>query len=123
MSNEPMTWQVTDAELRDGDWCVGLEGPGRPRIEVRLGEAQVAARLAPGAGAGQWTVRCELPARSLTLGAQVMVMLVDGHLAAHLPVLCGADAGQDLRAEVALLRAELDLMKRMLRRMGRETAG
>lgn len=119
--------------------------PGRV-VLVHQGEILSEARLIPdagpaagvgvGAGAGPaagrgalagWRVEVELPARAVSEGLQTLLLIADPGEApegvrpgarplARLPILAGRPLDDDLQTEVAMLRAELDLLKREFRR-------
>lgn len=60
-----------------------------------------------------WAVRWEMPSSALREGISVF-LIVDSAtdtVLARLPVLAGIDLADDLRGEVALLRAELDQLR------------
>lgn len=119
----------TDMGLSGGVWRGLLradEAPGRVSL-VHQGARIATAELAP-AGPGEWHVTARLPAEVLNAGAAAVMLVGDeatgdepvdpGALRlATLPLIAGEAAGEDLRAELALLRAELDLVKRELRRV------
>lgn len=96
-----------------------------PALEARLGgRVLAAARLEPHAErSGEFLVRVDLPAEVLDDGAAV-VEVADpqtGDVLDRIGVLTGDALNEDLRAEVAMLRAELDLLKRAFRRHCQET--
>ncbi len=66
---------------------------------------------------GLWHLTADLPARLISDGVQTVV-LSDGSGArlGSFTVIGGAPVEGDLRAEVELLRAELDMLKRAFRR-------
>lgn len=70
-------------------------------------------------------VRVPIPPEMLGEGVQTLVMRLRGseEVLARFSILSGDDAAQDLRAEVDLLRAELDMLKRAFRRHCLETQG
>jgi len=108
--------------VREGVWegLLTRVGPGEgpPRIDichrdVPLGEAEVTARSDT-----SFTVRVPVPVNSLADGVQTFV-LVDretGLMLDSFAVSLGEPLGGDIRAEMDLLRAELDLLKRAFRR-------
>ena len=77
---------------------------------------------------GHWRVAAAIPAQKLSDGVQTFLLLEDAgegaepplatarHLAS-LSLVAGAPLEQDLRAEIDLMRSELDLVKRELRRV------
>lgn len=72
---------------------------------------------------GQRAVRVPIPAFLLSEGVQTVVLRVGGEVRASFTLIAGAPLDHDLRAEIGLLRAELDLLKRAFRRHCSETAG
>ncbi|MEM6407642.1 MAG: hypothetical protein AAF700_04410 [Pseudomonadota bacterium] len=75
--------------------------------------------------AGAYSVRFEIPADFLTDGVQT-VLLSDPETGARLDgfsILTGQPIDEDLRGEIALLRAELDMLKKAFRRHCNETKG
>jgi len=71
---------------------------------------------------GQYVVKVPIPAAALNEGVQTFLLRVDGEVLAHFTVIAGVPLEEDLRAEISLLRAELDLLKRAFRRHCAETA-
>lgn len=65
----------------------------------------------------QWHVRFAIPADRLADGAQVFVFenSETGDVLAHETIFVGDVVEDDIRGEIALLRAELDLLKRAFR--------
>lgn len=71
---------------------------------------------------GVWSVRFAVPLHLLDEGVQTFVFcLRDGAVKlGDCVILAGRPLSDDIRAEVAQLRAELDLVKTALRRMARD---
>lgn len=105
--------------LRGGVWEGVLTGTeGRPALEVRWLDREIAeVTLAP-LGEGRWGVRIVLPAELLSEGVQTVVIRdrATGDRLDSLALVCGAPLEDDIRAELALLREELELLKRAFRR-------
>lgn len=74
--------------------------------------------------AGAWAVSLPLPPALLTEGVQTILFrdAATGETLQHFTIITGAEGEDDLRAEVDLLRAELDTLKRAFRRHCLETA-
>jgi hypothetical protein len=97
---------------------------GAPRIAVlhegtALADVRVSA-LEP----GQWHIRVPIPAETISDGLQTYVMTdaQTGEALEQFALLAGEALSNDLRAEIGLLRAELDMLKRAFRRHCVETA-
>ncbi|MBW7922919.1 MAG: hypothetical protein H3C51_12585 [Rubellimicrobium sp.] len=111
-------WRLVRTRLRAGIWEGVLEGSGTPPpLEARHHD-RVLPGLAVTAQAGEQVVRVALPADLIGDEVQVVVIAVQGtgEVLASVPVIAGAALADDIRAEVGLLRAELDLLKRAFRR-------
>lgn len=70
---------------------------------------------------GVWNVRFAVPVEKLNDGVQTFLFCLrdSAETLADCVILTGRPLDQDIRAEIALLRAELDLMKTVLRRLSR----
>lgn len=74
---------------------------------------------------GYWTLRVPIPATLISDGLQTFLILDarTGDTLGSFAVLAGDALAEDLRAEVDLLRAELDMLKKAFRRHCVETMG
>lgn len=120
---------VTKTRIQGGIWEGVVRRSGDdtkdPEIEVREQDEIVRSiSLTPdNHEAGQWHLSIALPPERLHDGVQVFLIL-DGQTGEELDrftILTGEPLEDDLRAEVALLRAELDLLKAAFRRHCRES--
>ena len=119
--------KLTKTRIRAGVWEGVLSGTEKPSLEVRHLEAEV-----PGVTvtaipdrAGEWAVRVPVPVAALSEGVQTFLFRQrdTGETLAHFTIITGVPMEDDLRAEVDLLRAELDMLKRAFRRHCVETLG
>lgn len=114
--------RLTKTRIRAGIWegVLSAEGDTAPRLEVLLLERAVPGVVVdPVAGrAGEWAVRVPIPAEVLTDGVQTFLIRVAGtdETLAHFTIITGVAMEDDMRAEVDLLRQELDMLKRAFRR-------
>ena len=118
-------WKLTAKGLRAGVWEGELAGgAGVPKLDALHGDRALAgvevAKL-PGE-AGRFAVRVPIPADALSDGVQSFLVCHEGETLAQFAVIAGVPMEEDLRAEVEVLRAELDLLKRAFRRHCVETA-
>ena len=118
---------LTQTRIFEGWWEGVLSGAkeGVPAVEAwhqdrQLGEVEM--QPMPGA-AGQQVVRFAVPASILSEGVQTVLFRLGGEVLAQLTLIAGVPLEEDLRAEISLLRAELDVLKRAFRRHCAETAG
>ena len=118
---------LTKLRLSGGVWTGRLTGVSGdlPVLDVLhegvgLGEP----RVTPD-GEGAWLVEVDIPADRLSDGVQTFVVAtaLDQTTLATIPFVCGAPLADDIRAEVRLLRDELDMLKRAFRRHCVETMG
>ncbi len=95
-----------------------------PAVQVRHLDNTVPHELSPLDGSpGKWALRIPVPPETLGDGVQTFVIsLADtGLRLGAFTVVAGEPLEDDLRAEVDLLRAELDMLKRAFRRHCLET--
>lgn len=118
---------LIETRICDGVWEGMLKlspGDAAPRVEVvhrdrLVGGATIASRPER---PGHWLVRVPVPPDLISEGVQTFVLqLAGGGVLGHFSITAGNDRGEDLRAEIDLLRAELDLLKRAFRRHVAET--
>lgn len=119
------SWSLVKLGFRGGLWQGRLSAPatgGRmPGIVVQSDGAAVAGVGLHADGPGSWVITVPVPAAALGDGVSTFVLLdgADGAALTSFAIATGEPAEDDLRAEVALLRAELDMMKRHFRRLAR----
>lgn len=104
--------------LRGGVW-EGLAPAGpRPELRLRHGDRLLPPPDTEKSPDGGWRVRFRLPLERLSDGAQTFVLedAQSGEAVASETIVAGEEALAEMRGEVALLRAELDLLKRAFRR-------
>ncbi|OED46812.1 hypothetical protein [Leisingera sp. S232] len=119
---------LTKIRFRNGIWegrISGASGSGaRPGITVMFQDQPVSGvTLTEGQGEGDWLVAVPVPAEALADGVQTFVIFDDaaGTRLGDFTLIAGEAVADDLRAEVELLRAELDMLKRAFRRHCLET--
>jgi hypothetical protein len=124
MSDTPT---LTEIRLANGLWEAVLTGVSgdAPEVEAsHLGERLERVDLAPLPGKpGHFSVRVPLPPAVLSEGVQTVLIRAGGEVLARVTIVAGAPLEDDLRAEIGLLRAELDLLKRAFRRHCADTTG
>lgn len=76
-------------------------------------------------GPGRWHVAVVLPASVITDGVQVIALraIATGEVLDRITLMAGAPLDEDFRAELALMRNELEILKRAFRRHCAETDG
>ncbi|TGD67567.1 hypothetical protein EYC08_02600 [Tabrizicola sp. WMC-M-20] len=118
--------RLTKTRIRAGIWEGVLSGvASQPTLEVLLLEQPISGVVVePVTGrAGEWAVRVPVPAEVLSEGVQTFLIREAGsdQTLAHFTIITGVAMEDDLRAEVDLLRQELDMLKRAFRRHCLET--
>lgn len=116
---------LTRMRLAEGVWegLLSTHASAVPRLRLRhrdelVGEPETVAADGAPKGSGRWLVRFRLPVDRLSDGIQTFVIedATTGDALAHETIFAGELIEDDIRAEVSLLRAELDLLKRAFRR-------
>ena len=96
----------------------------RPQISVRFLDREVEdVTLTEGDAPGSWRLSVPIPSEAVGDGVQSF-LIYDTEADVKLgdfAVVAGEPLADDLRAEVELLRAELDMLKRAFRRHCRDT--
>ncbi|MFB2532811.1 hypothetical protein ACEYYB_08745 [Paracoccus sp. p4-l81] len=115
------TARLDRGQFRAGQWVGTFVGPDQPQVAVTLNGAPLDGLAVDVAAQGddRWQVSFPVPAQALTDGVQSFVIAdaASGDRLAVATILTGIPVDDDLRAEIALLRAELELVKRSLRRL------
>ena len=106
--------------------CEGMihqSGSGVPQISVTHLNTAVPDVQVSEQGDGAWLVQVPIPAEAIADGVQVFVLTdsTDGEKLGHFTLIAGEALGDDIRDEIELLRAELDMLKRAFRRHCVET--
>ena len=119
-----MTLTIGQSRILGGKWEAVVTGASTPpNIAVRiLGEElpNVNVREADGG----YRVSCAIPSDYISDGIQTFLVIdaETDETIGDFVLVCGDVMEEDIRAEVAQLRAELDLLKRAFRRHCVETA-
>jgi hypothetical protein len=108
---------VWEGVLAGGDEPVALEALHQGR---RLEGLTVTPMLEVSAG---HAVQLAIPTAILSEGVQTVLLQAGGEVLASFTLIAGVPLEEDLRAEISLLRAELDLLKKAFRRHVAETVG
>ena len=121
--------RLTKTAIREGVWRGELRGVSGGACEVP--EVVVSHLNAPldgvkvsSQGEGAFALEVPIPAELLSDGVQCFVITdaeSDERLG-HFTIITGHPADDDMRAEIELLRAELDMLKSAFRRHCLETA-
>ncbi len=121
-------WTLTRTRLLEGVWEGVLTrqgvGDGPPDIEVtHLQEPVAGVEVTEKPGERLWVVRVPVPAEKIADGVQTFVIRDrrTGEVLDSFALIAGDVLSHDIRAEMALLREELDLLKRAFRRHCQET--
>lgn len=118
---------ITKTKLHGGTWegIVTGSGDAPPAVSVtHLENPLPDVTLTAAAEAGSWLLHIPVPVEAIADGVQT-ILITDTETGARLDsftLIAGEALGDDLRAEVDLLRAELDMLKRAFRRHCVETA-
>ena len=119
---------LTKIRLRNGTWegRIGGADTGDEPPDIRvtfLDQPVEGVDLQVGDGAGIWNLSIPVPGHAVADGVHTILILngADDTKLGDFTLLAGEAMADDLRAEVELLRAELDMLKRAFRRHCLET--
>lgn len=119
---------LTKIRLRNGIWEARIKTPkdseARPDIRVTYLDSPVeAVKLTEGTEEGLWNLSVPVPAQAVADGVHSFLIFdgADDTKLGDFTLIAGETVADDLRAEVELLRAELDMLKRAFRRHCLET--
>jgi len=120
------TLTLTPTKMQHGIWQGILQqnGTGIPQISVlHQNDPVPGIEVAEHSTEGEWLLQVPIPAAAIADGVQVFVIsdATDGAKLGNFTLIAGEALGDDIRAEVELLRAELDMLKRAFRRHCVET--
>lgn len=125
MTTAAETAALTPLQLHHGVWSGVLSGwPAGPAPELVLlhgGEEVAGVDVTPADG-GDWRVEVRVPDAVISDGAHALTIAETGGGAplASFTLIAGDALRDNIRAEVALLRAELDMLKRAFRHHARQ---
>lgn len=120
--------QLTKTKMKQGVWQ-GILTPApasgeAPQVEVTHHNDKVEnVALNHNEKDGHWLLSIPIPAEAISDGVQTLIIRdvsTDTKLG-HVTLMAGEALGDDIRAEMDLLRAELDMLKRAFRRHCLET--
>ena len=122
-------YSMSKARFFEGVWEGVIAGDSddspTPKIEVRALDKPVPdVSLDPLPDPGSWLLKVPVPVHFLADGVHTFMISEStlGQALGNFSIIAGDAAGEDIRAEMSLLRAELDMLKRSFRRHCRETA-
>ncbi|MBD3665602.1 hypothetical protein [Sulfitobacter aestuariivivens] len=119
--------ELTKTRMKEGVWegILTTSDPDDPQIIVtHEGRAVDGVALTHDPDAGHWVVQVPIPMAAIADGVQTLI-IQDARAQSsigHVTLIAGEALGDDIRAEMDLLRAELDMLKRAFRRHCLETA-
>lgn len=121
-----MGWTLERVSLAQGEYRGLLRGDGPPpEVTAVLDGAPVPGLevlVVPGTP-GAWQVTCPVPAEMIADALRVLTFEAGGDVLDTLAVAAGGMVEADVRAEIEVLRAELALVKKALRRIAGPGAG
>ncbi len=125
MSDLSLVKTRIQAGIWEGVLSGGMDNGMTPEIEVfHLDQPVKTVAVTPDSRApGTWTVKIAIPPDLLSDGVQTFVIrdALEGETLGSFSVVTGEPLEDDIRGEIDLLRAELDMLKRAFRRHCLET--
>ena len=115
---------LTQTRIADGWWEGVLSGTAdEGQVEAWHQDRRIeGVEVTQLVGKSGQAVRVPIAASVLSEGVQTVLLRVGDDVLASFTIVAGVPLEEDLRAEISLLRAELDLLKRAFRRHCVETA-
>lgn len=122
-------WTLTKTRLFEGTWegILTRADAGtkvQPDLSVTFLDAPVqGVEVKEDAPQNRWIVRIPIPTEAIADGVQTFLIsdVATGELLDKITMISGEVLADDIRAEMDLLRAELDMLKRAFRRHCVET--
>ncbi|WP_292286800.1 hypothetical protein [Marivita sp.] len=122
-------YSLSKSRFFEGVWEGVIAGDAddspTPRVDVRVHDRAVPdVSIEPLPEPASWRIKVPVPANMIADGVHTFV-ISEADLGLSLgdfSIIAGDAVGEDIRSEMALLRAELDLLKRSFRRHCRDTA-
>ncbi len=111
--------KITKTEFAGGFWRGLVEAKKTPKICVtHQGRALDDVSLAKSDMPNQWTLRIPVPVWAVGDGVQTFLIedMTTGEVLESFAIAAGEVLRDDFRAEIGLLRAELDVLKTVIRR-------
>lgn len=112
------TAHILNGTITAGVWEGTLAGPegAAPRLQATHEGRALEGLEIDRTPDGLWHLRLPLPAGLINDGVQtVLISDENGTVLGRFAILAGAPLAEDLRAEIALLRTELDMLKQSFR--------
>lgn len=112
--------------MREGVWQAVIKAEAAPKLRAtHKGQAVIGVNIeAHPSEQNLWVVKVPVPEAAIADGVQT-ILINDAEtddLLGQFSLIAGEALGDDIRIEVELLRAELDLLKRAFRRHCAETS-
>jgi hypothetical protein len=122
-----MSYKVTKIKMQQGVWHGIVTGDSGAPLKIDVSHENMVLtniELDHDAVAGHWTLVIPIPPSAVADGVQTLIIrdITADRIIGHITLLAGEALGEDLRAEMDLMRAELDMLKRAFRRHCAETA-
>ena len=121
------TLELTKTQMKEGVWegVVTQSGEGDPKVAVFHQRNRVDdVNLTHDPDQGHWILSISIPQQMIADGVHTLLIQDEttGDKIGHVTLIAGEALGDDIRAEMELLRAELDMLKRAFRRHCLETS-
>lgn len=110
---------LEESRFEDGRWTGLLGASTAPEVSVSLDGSELGAAQVEPEGKRMWRLSLDLPRAALSDGAHVLLFqdAQSGERLGSATLVLGAEADTDFRAELTALRAEVELLKRAIRRL------
>lgn len=108
---------LTPVLFENGIWMGHVQGETEPAVHVRYRD-QILEGVTVSAADSGWDLHIQVPTSALSDGVHCFIILdaATTEKLGEFTIIAGSPASEDLRAQIDLLRAELDMLKRSFRR-------
>ncbi len=115
---------LCNASLQNGVWSAVIETDQEPQIVVTyLSTALDDVTVERLPDENQWLLSVKIPTHSISDGVQTFLVQNHGEPIADFSFVAGEPLAKDLRQQISLMRAELDMLKKAFRRSMRQAGG
>lgn len=117
--------EMIKSRLMEGIWQAEFEDlKSAEGIKVTLRDQPLPGAQTHKLGENHWAITVAIPAHILSDGVHSILITDANHVPlADISIVAGNAVADDLRSEIGLLRAELDMLKKAFRRHCVETMG
>ena len=111
--------QIINTQIRAGVWEAELSGTATAEPDIKVAHQGVSLENVTcsfDSARAMWLIKAPIPPHLINDGLQTFTVSNNDIVIAHFTLLAGDALDDDLRAEISLLRSELDILKSAFRK-------